>query len=300
MKKSAKIIIGLLIAFVIGISTTVGATTIFNSKDITYSSDKTEATNVKDSLDELYSKVGNNDKCPEGTTCLKLISNVQVGDYIFYSPRGKNFTISKSLTGADVDQTIDPSEFYLWLVLKKNDDGTVEAISVSGADEGVGNTWLALKGTIGYKKFVGVLNDIVLNITDHNGEIFDAYGERPFGYKDQLWTCTAINTATACPTDVGYFDDLNSFYVAASKHENDFYESWLASREWKDARNLNLRYMDYNGKVSSYGVLVNNVAKTVSSRLRPIVTFNKNVLVEAREGTRDKPLRILDPSHSRS
>ena len=64
MKKLKKII-PIIITFIIGISTTVGATTIFNSKDITYSSDKTSKTNVKEALDELYSKASGSSSCEE-------------------------------------------------------------------------------------------------------------------------------------------------------------------------------------------------------------------------------------------
>ena len=46
--KRIKQILPIITAFIIGISTTVGAVTVFNSKDITYSSDKTTKTNVKD------------------------------------------------------------------------------------------------------------------------------------------------------------------------------------------------------------------------------------------------------------
>ena len=62
MKKVILIVIGIIIA----VSTTVTAATIYNSKDIKYNSDKTDKTNVKDSLDELYEKLG---KCPEGKWC---------------------------------------------------------------------------------------------------------------------------------------------------------------------------------------------------------------------------------------
>lgn len=85
MKKLKKVI-PIIIAFIIGISTTVGAATVFNSKDIVYSSDKTTKTNVKDSLDELYSKVG---KCPEGQYCFGKampLDIVEIGDYISMTP----------------------------------------------------------------------------------------------------------------------------------------------------------------------------------------------------------------------
>ncbi len=69
MKKNLKTIIGISACLIIAVSTTVTAATIYNSKDIKYNSDKTDKTNVKDSLDELYSKLG---KCPDGYGCFKL------------------------------------------------------------------------------------------------------------------------------------------------------------------------------------------------------------------------------------
>ena len=153
MKKRIKQIIGVIIGIIIGISTTVGATTIFNSKDITYSSDKTSKTNVKDSLDELYNKAG---KCPEGQYCytapVALSDKVELGDYIRMTPTSTSYTISKDLTGYTSDQTINPSELNIWRVIKKNEDGTVDAVSVYSSEDGI-----YFYGVVGYTNYIGAL-----------------------------------------------------------------------------------------------------------------------------------------------
>lgn len=72
MKKRIRTIIGIIVGIIIGVCTTVTAGTIFNSRDITYSSSATSKTNVKDALDELYikaSKIG-------GVSRRKVLFNV--------------------------------------------------------------------------------------------------------------------------------------------------------------------------------------------------------------------------------
>ena len=151
MKKVILIIIGIIIA----VSTTVTAATIFNSQDIKYSSDKTNATNVKDSLDELYENLG---KCPKGQECFELTglaSKVELGDYVNVIPRSTSYTISKDLTGYTSDQTINPSELNLWRVISKNEDGTIDVIS-----EYVSNEEIYLYGKKGYLNFTGLMKMI--------------------------------------------------------------------------------------------------------------------------------------------
>ena len=180
MKKRIKQIIGVIIGIIIGISTTVGATTIFNSKDITYSSDKTDKTNVKDSLDELYTNLG---KCPEGLSCvnLKLNDIVELGDYIRMTPTSTSYTPPGELTGCMNDanctqNTINPSELNLWRVIKKNDDGTIEMVS-----EYVSSKTVSFYGKTGFINLVGGLNTIAAQYTNSKY----VQNTRHIGYSNQ-------------------------------------------------------------------------------------------------------------------
>ena len=173
--KRFKKILPIMLAFVIGISTTVTAATVFNSKDITYSSSLTTKKNVKDSLDELYTKANTpwscasgwycyKQACPDGKFCLdnKIANFAKVGDYIKMTPISTSYTISKDLTGYDSDQTINPSELNLWRVIKVNADGTVEMVS-----DKVSSYKVKLKGKVAYMRWTRVLGEIVNQYTDN-------------------------------------------------------------------------------------------------------------------------------------
>ena len=71
------------------------------------------------------------------------------------TPTAETFTISKELTGYENDQTINPSELNLWRILQINSDGTIDMIS-----EYTSSKEIIFKGEIGYKNYIGVLNDI--------------------------------------------------------------------------------------------------------------------------------------------
>ena len=205
MKKRIKQIIGVIIGIIIGISTTVGATTIFNSKDITYSSDKTSKTNVKDSLDELYNKTG---KCPEGKWCYNepktIADKVELGDYIKMTPTSTSYTPPGELTGCMNDanctqNTLNPSELNLWRVIKRNNDGTVDMVSVYASSKVV-----RFRGIVGYMNYVGALNTIASQYTN------EKYVERTryMGYKNQIEYCTDYKV-DSCPVDDRKSEDYN-------------------------------------------------------------------------------------------
>ena len=185
MKKRIKQIIGVIIGIIIGISTTVGATTIFNSKDITYSSDKTSKTNVKDSLDELYTNLG---KCPNNKSCVdkKISEIVELGDYIRMTPTSTSYTPPGELTGCMNDanctqNTLNPSELNLWRVIKKNDDGTIEMVS-----EYVSSKTVSFYGKTGFINLVGGLNTIAAQYTNSKY----VQNTRHIGYSNQTENLT--------------------------------------------------------------------------------------------------------------
>ena len=231
MKKRIKQIIGVIIGIIIGISTTVGATTIFNSKDITYSSDKTTKTNVKDSLDELYNKTG---KCPEGQYCytepLGLSDKVELGDYIKMTPTSTSYTPPGELTGCMNDanckqNTINPSELNLWRVIKKNEDGTIEVVS-----EYVSSEPVFLYGKVGYMNYVGALNTVAAQYTN------EKYVERTrhMGYSNQIEYCNEFS-ATACPRDMNHTIDVELLRDAIGSIKG-YCSSKKACRYWLSGR----------------------------------------------------------------
>ena len=232
MKKRIKQIIGVIIGIIIGISTTVGATTIFNSKDITYSSDKTSKTNVKDSLDELYNKTG---KCPEGQYCytepLGLSDKVELGDYIKMTPTSTSYTPPGELTGCMNDanctqNTLNPSELNLWRVIKKNEDGTIEIVSQYSSSKIV-----VIRGKTGYMNFVGALNTIAAQYTN---EKYVAR-TRHVGYSNQIERCSEFS-ATGCPSELSMddFDNIKKIlgHISTSTPSGNGGRFWYPSRNW--------------------------------------------------------------------
>ena len=210
MKKRIKQVIGVIIGIIIGISTTVGATTIFNSKDITYSSDKTSKTNVKDSLDELYNKTG---KCPEGQYCytapVALSDKVELGDYIRMTPTSTSYTPPGELTGCMNDANctqnkLNPSELNLWRVIRKNEDGTVDAVS-----EYVSSSAIIFTGKTGFINLVRGLNMIASQYTDG----VHVARTRHMGYSNQTQTIT----------DRSKIDSV----IATWKKDTSNYNQWL-------------------------------------------------------------------------
>ena len=147
----------------------------------------------------------------KGTSCtLKFktptsvnISNLNIGDYISYTPSSTSYDISNTLTGMDTysgsitnlvnikntgKQTIIPSELNLWRVIKKNDNGTIDVVS-----EYVSSTYVYFQGQTGYEKLVGSLNTIA-KAYETSGI---TTGSRHMGYNGQTETVTISSTTTA-------------------------------------------------------------------------------------------------------
>ncbi len=121
-----------------------------------------------------------------------------------------------------------------------------------------------------------------------NGRAFGYVGAR----NGQILTCTAYNTATVCPTDDYYTDDL---YLLRSLNWDmeDIFHGLIASRTWKDVRNLQIKRFDGNlYYYTEEDLLINNVAKEVGGRVKIIVDFSSKILVEGGNNSRDNPLRV--------
>ena len=153
--KRIKQILPIIIAFIIGISTTVGAVTVFNSKNITYSSSATSKKNVKEALDELYLKAVNVEQCPSDYHCLtgNFANILEVGNYIKMIPTSTSYSMSAGPSGTYNQDTINPSELDLWRVIRKNADGTIDVVS-----EYVSSGNVAFAEEQGYQSLVGLLN----------------------------------------------------------------------------------------------------------------------------------------------
>ena len=113
--------------------------------------------------------------------------SASIGDYVSYTPSNTSYTAPSNLTGYTYgEQTINPSELNLWRIIRKNNDGTVDAVS-----EYVSSKDVYIIGKIGYEKLVGTLNTIAKQYETSGKTV----GSRHMGYSGQTATVT-INTAT--------------------------------------------------------------------------------------------------------
>ena len=120
-------------------------------KDVTITQLPTEATTLNLNFQVNY--VQKDDTAI--TRPVPIANTVNLGDYISLTPDASTYTIPANLTGYDADQTINPSELTLWRVIKKNDDGSVDAVS-----EYTSSIDVYFKGVRGYANFVGGLQTI--------------------------------------------------------------------------------------------------------------------------------------------
>ena len=317
--KRIKQILPIIIAFIIGISTTVGAVTVFNSKDITYSSDKTDKTNVKEALDELYTKASQVGGCPIDKSCLdqSLSEIVKIGDYIKMTPTSKTYYIPEDITGYR-QQMIDPSELNLWRVIKINDDGTMEMVS-----DKVSSTKVHFYGKEGYINFVGGLNTIAAQYTDEK----NVQSTRHMGYSNQTetitntsmitkssppwtvntcndWTCTTSGFTEAEEAqgagDIGFKTDYQLVTAALRTvlaNDND----WLASRSYRYSNseewNFEGNYVYSNGYLDRANLYSHEGPYDTSNdqayAIRPIVTIKKEATISRGDGKSEGTAYVL-------
>ena len=97
------------------------------------------------------------------------------------TPTSTSYTIPANLTGYTSNQTINPSELNIWRVIRKNEDGTVEAVS-----EYVSSTQIYFSREAGYINYIKTLNIIATQYTN------DKYvsSTRHIGYSNQTETIT--------------------------------------------------------------------------------------------------------------
>ena len=129
---------------------------------------------------------------------------VKVGDFISMTPTSTSYTPPGELTGCMNDanctqNTLNPSELNLWRVIKRNNDGTVDMVSVYASSKVV-----RFRGIVGYMNYVGALNTIASQYTN------EKYVERTryMGYKNQIEYCTDYKV-DSCPVDDRKSEDYN-------------------------------------------------------------------------------------------
>ena len=173
--KNYKIILGVIVGIIISVSVVYAASYV--SSNIIYDSTNSSLStgDVQGAIDDLADRIysARPTTCPEGYYCAKYkttASELELGDYISYTPTVTSYPTDTTYTGYGSSQTINPSELNLWRVLNKNDDGSVEIIS-----EYVSSTDVYFKGQTGY------LNTLAKQYETEG----ITSGSRHFGYNGQ-------------------------------------------------------------------------------------------------------------------
>ncbi|MBE6161729.1 MAG: hypothetical protein E7158_05890 [Firmicutes bacterium] len=264
------------------------------------------------------------DKLPANTK----ISNLKVGDYIYLTPSNNKYTISKSDSGCDSDQTINPQKLNVWRVIKKNSDGTIELISEYTQGQSA-TKGICLKGMTGYKNAVGVLENIAATYAKTDFTTKTRY----MGYNGQTkkitdtskisvaepGMCTFNSSDNLCNTrnndyeQYGGGDMLHSTDVSlvrtslgdlmANNVDNIEKTSpyWLASRVYTYSNNsywfLRVRAVNQSGELNNDAGLFaydggRKVEKAFDLNVRPIITINSELFLKDGKGTKEEPYGI--------
>ena len=269
-----------------------------------------------------YAKSNNTDldeeEILEAAVVDEVYESLSPGDYVSYTPSASTFTTDMDKTGYSITQTLTPNELTLWRVLNIKQNGEVDLIS-----EYVSSKQIVFDGLVGYKNYVGYLNEIAAQYADTTYTV----GSRHFGYdgrttefitdnshfvKSAPWTCSTDDDG--CSTvesqgggDKGYLTDVNlataiygndlSAYRAGTSKTGDYF---IASRsyEYVASGNFSWKARVYNsglGKDYVYEYIMGDFGDwTPSSAIRPIVTLKANLTCYSGDGkTKDNPCSIM-------
>ncbi len=208
------------------------------------------------------------------------IKEAKIGDYVSYTPSQTNFEIDSSHTEISIQDPINPSELNLWRIIKKNEDGTIELVSVNTSSQAV-----TFYGKIGYGNFVKELNRLASGYETSG----ITSGARYMGYEEQedgeLYKKDIKLVEEAC-------DGLQS--------SSDYF---IGSREYSVVENPGgLEYYYYVRTVNSDGVLTTASIYdylygqysdlTVSNFLRPIVILKSDITSICGNGSKDNPWKV--------
>ncbi len=245
---------------------------------------------------------------------INLYDQVNIGDYISYTPVLNNYEITSRSTGYTSSQTINPSELKLWQVIRKNVDGSIDLISYYVSSRSV-----IFYGKEGYKNYVGTLNRIA-NSYETPGI---TSGSRYMGYDGQTEFISELSTnlwsnmtdGENSPKgsererqgggDVLYENDYNLVNAACGKLSADDFNTHRSTSYWISSRIYTLNSMGkyFGGRfITDKGILsdgtiystggYNTGDKSLSDRLRPIVTLKSGIQANLGDGSIGNPWKV--------
>ena len=250
------------------------------------------------------------------TENIRLVSTVNIGDYIYMKPTSTGYSITSDMTGCtssgsscNSHQTINPSELTVWRVIRKNSDGTVDVVS-----ENVSSTYVYFGDRTGYQNLVGSLNTIAAQYTNSDyvqSTRHMGYDGTATGYitntskltdtRSRPWTSSTSASTTSTDEalgagDMGYETDYNLVQTAlgtrvATNPSGTVTRYWLASRYYSSGSsgswNFFGRYIEKNGSLQ-YPILFYYDEdasgsgwdySSQASPVRPILTLKSTVKI---------------------
>ncbi len=267
-------------------------------------------------------------KCQIDFKTETLFDDIQVGDYVSYTPILTSFEISNDLTGCTGEtsvcnglekQSLNPSELNLWRVIRKNEDRSIDLVS-----EYTSSIQVYFYGKEGYKNYIGALNKIARSY-ETEGITSDS---RYLGYDGQTenildetsliqttYPYSGDTTASNSPKggtreakgggDVLYETDINLVMEACGDNlkayrideKSTSAQYWVASRFYNMYSTSQWRFNGRSmGSALSYKLLCgfNNGIFDISSGnyLRPIVTLKSGIVANTGNGSSENPWKI--------
>lgn len=205
-----------------------------------------------------------------------------IGSYVNMTPTKNTFVIDNNYTGYSSTQTITPSELTLWRIIRKNSDGSYDAVSHYLSSDQVRFT-----GRLGFANYIGYLNVIA---KQYENSIYTS-GSRYIGYDRQIefgsTTATNLNdTGYKIDTDLieSIYGNLKATIVGTSSY--NYYA--LATRNQTSSYGRT-GWISSTGTISYATLYSNTTEYTDFNYLRPIIVFKQGINIREGKGT------IVDP-----
>ena len=249
--------------------------------------------------------------------CSNDSKNISVGSYIAYKPNITSCTVLKEYSGAEEDQTYNPSSVTSWKVFKNN-DGQLDIIS----SESIGD--LTLQGSTGYANYVYVLNSLCSQYANEYADGAVSIGSTKNWIKEPA---NATNTdiansigiidtnaypirhaITYCLVDKYPYEDThylttmpledNGYLEKSLRHGNDYV--WIASRSLDVRNSLSNFYVKRlysDGRISGDFLCHSYLSGkdslfSHSYGVRPVVSLKEGIKITGGRGTKNNPYTI--------
>lgn len=254
---------------------------------------------------------------------VKLIDVVEYGDYVWYEPTEKEYTVGKDKTGFSTDQTFSTStSTNLWRILYDDEEHGMQIVPT----ENVITLQLGTDGQLacsraGYNNIIEVLNNISDEYINEYAESARSIGSDPANRDDRITTYYTVpsnwpggsytgfkETDTYYESDIAKMQEVDEAtsdkisvtdaeYYLASRHSSPYYEDGTLDGVIFYIRTVNTSgtMVDASGRIgacSDGAGLTSTWMITSKAGVRPVIKLKDTVKIVSGTGTRDNPYII--------